>query len=246
LHARLEVELGARGRKTWVAEELRALEELGRFTGVPREERYLGVKGWARLGGRELAVLRALAAWREEAASRANIRPQFIVNDVVLVSLAGRPVHTLEELKQVRGITPGTADRHGRAILTVIGEGLACPEGDWPPTAERTRRHAPPPGLGALLRAVVQAVADREDIAAEVIAPGRDVDALVSYATARAARPLPEDLPVLRGWRRELVGDTLLAIARGELAIRYDTARREVVGEPVVRSPRVHDRDGPS
>jgi hypothetical protein len=38
---------------------------------------------------------------------------------------------------------------------------------------------------------------------------------------------------VSHGWRRELVGDTLLAIARGELAMRYDPARREIVGDRV-------------
>jgi hypothetical protein len=38
---------------------------------------------------------------------------------------------------------------------------------------------------------------------------------------------------VLRGWRRTLVGDMLVAIARGELAVRYDPARRAVVGDPL-------------
>jgi len=38
-----------------------------------------------------------------------------------------------------------------------------------------------------------------------------------------------DGLAVVRGWRRDLVGDTLLAIARGEVAIAYDPARRQVV-----------------
>jgi len=54
------------------------------------------VKGWQRLGARDLAVLRELAAWRERAAARADIRPNFIANDIVLVSLAGRPVESVE------------------------------------------------------------------------------------------------------------------------------------------------------
>jgi hypothetical protein len=44
---------------------------------------------------------------------------------------------------------------------------------------------------------------------------------------------VPEDVAVAHGWRRVLVGETLLAIARGELAIRYDPDRREVVGDAV-------------
>ena len=78
----------------------------------------------------------------------------------------------------------------------------------------------------------MQAVAEREDIAPEVIANGRDIDALAAYAVDGSAL---DDVAVARGWRRALVGETLLAIARGELAIRYDTARREVVADAVPR-----------
>jgi ribonuclease D len=74
----------------------------------------------------------------------------------------------------------------------------------------------------------VQAVAEGEDIAPEIIASGREIDALAAYAVEDGS---PEGLAVSRGWRRELVGETLLAIARGELAIRYDPTQRAVVGE---------------
>jgi hypothetical protein len=55
----------------------------------------------------------------------------------------------------------------------------------------------------------------------------------VACATAKAGAESEQGEPaLLQGWRRRLVGDTLLSIARGELAMRYDPARREVVGEP--------------
>ena len=76
----------------------------------------------------------------------------------------------------------------------------------------------------------MQAVAEREDIAPEVIASGRDIEALGSQAVNGGGL---DDVAVARGWRRELVGEMLVAIARGELAIRYDPARREVVGDRV-------------
>jgi hypothetical protein len=74
-------------------------------------------------------------------------------------------------------------------------------------------------------------------MASEVIASGRDIDALGSYAMAPADGGVPAEVSVAHGWRRALVGDTLLAIARGELAIRYDPRRREVVGDPVRTDP---------
>jgi ribonuclease D len=233
LHDRLRTDLVARGRAGWVEEELRALEDTARFAPVPAEERYRSVKGWMRLRGRELAVLRALAGWRERAAERANVRPNFLANDIVLSSLAARPVETLDELRQVRGLSGGMVDRHGRGLLAAMREGLDCPRESWPADPGRERRKGPPPGLTALLRAAVQAVAEREDIAPEVIASGRDIDALGAYAAAPGKDGLLDDVAVMQGWRRRLVGDTLLAIARGELAFRYDPVRREVVGEAV-------------
>lgn len=233
LHDKLSAELDERGRATWVAEELRGLEDPERYEEAPPEERYQTVKGWQRLGGRELAVLRALAAWRERTARRADVRPGFITNDIVLSTLALRPVHSPEELRQVRGLSQGAADRHAKGILAAIREGLACPEERWPESAPRLRRKAPPPGLTALLRAAVQAVAEREDIAPEVIASARDIEALGTHAATATEADGLADVAVLRGWRRTLVGDMLLAIARGELAIRYDPTRRAVIGDPI-------------
>jgi ribonuclease D len=234
LHDRLREALERRGRVAWVDEELHALEAPGRYTPAPDTERYRSVKGWQRHNAQELAVLRSLAAWRERAARRANVRPNYIANDVVLTTLAARPVDDIEDLRQIRGLSRGTVDRHARGILTALKEGVACPKERWPEAPPRVRRQAPPPGLTALLRAAVQAVAEREDLAPEVIASGRELDALVGAATRRDGKEDElADLALLGGWRRDLVGERLLRIARGEIAVRYDPARREIVEDAV-------------
>jgi ribonuclease D len=237
LHDRLHADLERRGRLGWVEEELKRLEDGARYQAMSDDERFRTVKGWQRLDAHELAVLRELAAWRERAARRANIRPNFLANDVVLVTLAGRSLEGVEDLRGVRGLSAGTVDRHGRAIVAAIRAGRECPPERWPAPPERVRRQAPPSGLVALLRAAVQAVADRDELASEVIASARDLDALVARATAKVGDDHADqgEPALLQGWRRRLVGDTLLSIARGELAMRYDPARREVVGEPQSR-----------
>jgi ribonuclease D len=229
----LRSDLERRGRVEWVDEELRDLEDPARWASLPDDERFRTVKSWQRFDGRELAVLRSLAAWRERAARRANIRPNFICNDVVLTAIAARPVETMDELRQVRGLSSGTVDRHGKAMLAAIHEGVACPKDRWPEAPPRLRRHAPPSGLIALLRASVQAVADREEIAPEVIASARDIEALVDAATSKGRGNVDAENRLLHGWRHRLTGETMLRIARGELAMRYDPVRREVVGDPV-------------
>jgi ribonuclease D len=129
-------------------------------------------------------------------------------------------------------LSGGTVDRHGRTIVAAIRAGRECPKDRWPSPPERVRRQSPPSGLVALLRAAVQAVADRDELASEVIASARDLDVLVACATAKGGKGDDgPDSALLQGWRRTLVGETLLAIARGELAMRYDPARREVLHE---------------
>jgi ribonuclease D len=216
-----------------VEEELRDLEDPERWTPLPDVDRFRTVKSWQRHDGRELAVLRSLAAWRERAARRANIRPNFICNDVVLTTISSRPVDSVDDLRQVRGLSSGTVDRHGKALLAAIVEGVECPREKWPEPPPRVRHHAPPSGLMALLRASVQAVADREEIAPEVIASARDIEGLIEVATAKGREmPSADENRLLHGWRHSLTGETLLRIARGELRIRYDPAKREVVSEP--------------
>jgi ribonuclease D len=234
MHDVLRADLERRGRLAWVEEELRDLEDPERWGQEPDDEMFRNVKSWQRHDGRELAVLRSIAAWRERAARRANIRPNFVCNDVVLTTLAARPVDSIDELRQVRGLSSGTVDRHGRALLAALKEGVDTPRDQWPEPPARMRRHAPPSGLIALLRASVQAVADREEIAPEVIASARDIEGLVDVATAKPGREVPHaaENRLLHGWRHRLTGETLFKIARGELRIRYDPARREVVSEP--------------
>ena len=232
LYDQLRGDLERRGRLDWVHEEQRRFEDPERWEPVPDDECYTYVKGWQRHGARELAVLRALAAWRERAARRANIRPNFVTNDIVLVTLAGRPVESIEELRQVRGLSAGTVDRHGRSLLEALQEGITCPREAWPKAPDRVRREAAPSGLIALLRASVQAVAEEEEIAPEVIASARDLEALVAAATSRR-KGEPPHMPLVEGWRGALVGKMLLGLARGELAVRYDPAKRAVVSEPV-------------
>src|SRR5205814_4033342 len=132
LHDALRAELERRQRAAWVEEELRGLEDPARFADMPPEECYTTVKGWQRLGGREAAILRALAAWRDRSARRANVRPNFIANDVVLTSPAMRPAENAGGLRQTRGLTGGTFERPARAIRPPLPVRAGFPDDGLP------------------------------------------------------------------------------------------------------------------
>ena len=79
-----------------------------------------------------------------------------------------------------------------------------------------------------LAEALVRACAVREDLAYELLATRSDLQAVVS--AVRNGSPDP-DVRTLRGWRRAVVGDELLALLRGQRSLRIDEQLRVVVGD---------------
>ena len=69
----------------------------------------------------------------------------------------------------------------------------------------------------ALAEALVRTRSLESGLAYELIAARADLAAIVSGV--RLAKPDP-DVRTLEGWRRALVGDELLSMLRGELALR--------------------------
>jgi ribonuclease D len=86
-------------------------------------------------------------------------------------------------------------------------------------------------GLVELLQAVLKARAAEAEIAPTLLATSGDLQALVE---AKEKRKTP-DLPVLRGWRRELIGDLLVQILDGRVRVSVDPEKGvlRMSGDPV-------------
>src|SRR3546814_1214035 len=77
---------------------------------------------------RDLAVLAAIAAWREETAMERDMPRSRVLRDDILVQLASRPPESAAALSRVRGIPRGfAAGRMGKGLLEAIGRGFATP-----------------------------------------------------------------------------------------------------------------------
>jgi len=160
------------------------------------------------------AVAHELVLWREQVAERQDRPVSTVLNDAALVELAKRAPQTPEQLDQVRGVNPGSLRRRGNDLLEAIARGAARE----PIAAEGERREPSSPLDGpqiALAEAFVRARALEAGLAYELIAARADLAAIVC---ARAGRREP-DVRTLTGWRRELVGEELLALLRGERTV---------------------------
>ena len=92
-----------------------------------------------------------------------------------------------------------------------------------PPPAEDVTPRVPNVGQSwpAILSGIVQARCREASIAARFVAPRRDIDELIGWWLVgdRAQEP---DVPLLQGWRRELVGQDLMDWLHGRTAVVVD------------------------
>ena len=209
--------LTADGRLQPVIEECDRLAEAASNRPSP-EEAYRRVKGWSGLRSRPLGALRQLAAWREREALRANRPLSRVLNDRSLLELARTAPGSEDGLSSVRGVEAGLVRRHGAALIRAIRDGR-----DDPPERDQTRKPLPPQGevWAATLHGLVRARALSANVAPRFVGPRSDIEAVVRW-WLEGDRDAPPDLPLLGGWRGDLVGDAIVSWLRGEAALVVD------------------------
>jgi ribonuclease D len=218
IHDHLHERLSTFGRLDWVDEEFSRLEVAVGETRREPQERYQRVRGWDQLKPKSAAVLRELAAWREGEAKRRDVPRGRVMRDEVLLQLARHPPRNIQELRAVRGLHGSEADRNGEALMGIIRAALALPPSAWPEVPKERKPEPESAGLVELLQAVLKARAMEAEIAPTLLATTADLQALVEARMNRAAL----DLPLLKGWRRLLLGDLLLDVLDGKLALAID------------------------
>ena len=215
IHDHLHARLSQLGRLHWAHEEFARLENgVGDQRRNPQEG-YQRVRGWDRLKPKAAAVLRELVSWREGEAKRRNVPRGRVMRDEVLLQLARHPPRHIQELRAVRGVHGSEADHYGVTLLATIHAALALPPSAWPEVRKEPKIESKSAGLVELLQAVMKARATEEEIAPTLLATTADLQALVDAKTKGTAL----DLPFLKGWRRTIVGDILLDVLNGKLAV---------------------------
>ncbi|WP_337876359.1 ribonuclease D [Elioraea sp.] len=215
LRARLERE----GRLEWVAEEMAALADPATYRTAP-EDAWLRLR--SRSGNRRfLAVLRAVAAWREREAQRINIPRQRLVKDETLLEIAAQAPADAAGLARARGFPRSLAEgKAGAALLAAIAEAKALPDDALPPAPERNGMR-PSPALVALLKVLLAAKCDEHHVAQRLVASADDIERLASEDEP--------DIPALHGWRRRVFGEDALALKGGRVALAAEGRRIRLV-----------------
>ena len=219
IYQHLEEQLQAKGRREWLVEEQETLCSEDTYL-IDKQEVYWRVKGVNRLKPRQLAVLRELAAWREEQAERKNIPRRRIIADDPLIELAKRDNLDISTMNRMRGLTDGLIRRFGNELIKAWKRGVECPEEAWPKLNPRSYHTSGTELRQELLDTLVRLKAEDESISATILVSQQELGALASWGKDRKGEP-PE-LSVLHGWRRKLVGNDLLRLLNGEIALHIN------------------------
>jgi ribonuclease D len=191
--------LAAKGRISWLEEELAALANPDTLR-VDPEEAWKKIKGLPTLDPQRQQLAKVLAAWRERRAVDRNRPRGWILDDVSLREIVVRLPRSSSALLALPDMQESIVRKCGEELLALVRDAGI---GDPPPPLPRRER--PDPEQLALVKRladVASEVAKGLEINSEVLATRRELEKLAAGK---------RDINLLRGWRKEIVGEKLLA-----------------------------------
>ena len=190
------------GTDAWLAEDLALFDDPERYAPPDPDEAWLRVKGAGRLDAIGRAILRAVAAVRERAASEWNLPRSWLGDDESLLGMAWHCPDTASDIRLRHRLRHGgQRDEVLRRYAAAARAAAATPPSECPPD--------PSPHGGPELRDLVdEAMPFVRERAAEIhVAP--EIVATRAAVSAFLANPDDTTSPLATGWRRKAVGDDL-------------------------------------
>lgn len=222
MHEYLTSQMEARGRLHWAQSEFERAENKARES-TPPEELYKKLNT-SRLSRRQLGNLRELVITRDELARNSDKPPSFILPDAGLLQIAKQPPQNAGALRQTRGV-PGQSSEYAREILASLKRASQVPDDQLPALWNGERVDPQAENVAVLLGVVAGLRADEHQIARTYLAPREQLTTLANWwwnGDHQNDKDSLPDSPLLSDWRREIVGEELLKLLRGEIEIALD------------------------
>ncbi len=204
----LQKRLKKRGREHWVKQEMAILTSPETYD-MPIDE------AWKRVKIRSdkpqvMAILKALAGWREELARKKDIPRGRILKDDALADIAVYMPKDVEGLMRIRNVPKDIAKgQTGKTLIKLVNAAKQSPKDTWP--AIKRKEHFPKEAIPTLemLKLLLKINASEADVAAKLVA-------CVSELEEIATEDQPDN-KVMQGWRFEIFGEEAMALKEGRL-----------------------------
>jgi ribonuclease D len=221
IYAALKAELEREGRAHWLEDEMAVLETPETYDLHPDD-------AWTRMKMRvrkptELAVLMKVTAWREREARNRDVPRGRILKDDAIYEIAQQQPRDAEALGKLRTVPRGwERSSSGAAIIAAVNEALSLPKEDLPKLPKPYQPNEGAQSAVELLKVLLKLTAEREGVAAKIIANTDDLEKIASEGEKA-------DVPAMHGWRKELFGDRALKLIGGQIAIKFVNRKIEAV-----------------
>ncbi len=214
----LVARLDEMGRRSWAEDEIARRYGPDATIEPDPQRAYLKVARRGRLSGRQLAALRAVAAWREEEARSRDLPPGWVLKDPSVVEVARRNPADAAALGKLRGLGNLSAPAAQR-LLDALARGgrrrAAC----------RARASCRPASPAASPRPRRSARCSCARAArARTSRPSSSPRAPSWRASSRRWPTGTTSTRCSSGWRRELVGAELRELVQGNVALALEPA----------------------
>ena len=198
------------GRLDWLEPDFRDLARQDRYL-VDPQERFKHLKRANQLNRRQLAAARDVAAWRERRAQQVDIPRKWVLSDEQVVEACRKEARKIDDLYLIRGMREKLPTKDAREVAGLIDKALRLPVDQLP---DLDRGSASEPNVDSaldMMLALTRVIAKEHGIAMQTLASNADLTQL--------ARGHSEESKLLRGWRRQLIGEKLLSLLDGKLSL---------------------------
>ena len=217
MYPMIREQLDELGRLEWLDAEFEPYGKLERYQ-QPPEDAWRRIRGLEKLKPRALSVVQKLAAWRETRAKERDLPRNWILKDDVIIDIARLAPGNNADLDNIRGMQTKTIERYGQLLLDMVQQALQEAPVPLPRRSRGVKASVQEDALTDILQAQLRLLADEQDINSAAVASRKDLLALIR----------DEESPLLKGWRRKLAGEELLAMRNGERVVSVDNARVEI------------------
>lgn len=214
----LSQQLEDKKRTHWLDDDFSTLTNVDTYKPNP-ENIWRKVKGFGRLKGVQLAILKNVAAWREQRAIHSNRPRRWILKDDVLLDLAKLAPESVDKFSMIRGLESNTIKRYGEALLAEIKQAKSQDKDQWPVLKKTKPLSQQQNAIADALMALVRKFCDEHAISPVAVVSRKEVERMVSGEI---------DLPILQGWRNEIVGHHLKGFLDGKLSISANASQLSI------------------
>ena len=205
-------------RERWVAGEIKIWEDPVTFALPDPQTRFLKIKSLKSLKPRNLAILKEVAAWRENVAVSRDCLAKFILRDETLMEIARKIPKDTKELSSIRGFHHKEVEKSGTAIISAVRKAFETPDGELPQLPE-FNGYSTTRGVEELLSAFVQIRSEELKIEPSVLADRKRIHCFA--ADFEQKRNMSENF-LLQDWRKECIGEPMLRLLNGEVGLKIN------------------------